>query len=144
MKLLAATAAVIAITAPASALAQSSQFNLTCTGTVQTLAPAALIDETKDYSAVYRIDLEALKWCEADCSTTHPIAEATPTALTLQSKSVDTPREYEKLRIYVSRETGRHSITAESGIGASRMAMFWKGTCEPSEFTGFPTPVTKF
>ncbi len=133
-----------ALLLPGVASAQATKFNLACSGTVQTIAPAALIDQTKDYSAVYRIDLEAMKWCEADCTTTLPITEATPTALTLQSKSVDTPRELDKLRNYISRETGRHSITAEAGIGASRMAMFWKGQCEPSAFTGFPTPVTKF
>lgn len=133
-----------AFSAPAAGHAQATKFNLTCSGTLQTLAPAALIDTTKDYSSTYRIDLDAMTWCEADCTTTHPIAEATPTALTLQSKSVDTPREFDKLRNYISRETGRHSITAESGVGASHMAMFWKGQCEPSDFTGFPTPVTKF
>lgn len=129
---------------PALAFAQTTKFNLTCSGSLQTLAPAALIDKTETYSATYRIDLDAMKWCEADCGTTHPIVEATPTALTLQSKSVDTPRELDKLRNYISRETGRHSIAAEAGTGPSRMAMFWKGQCEPSEFTGFPTPVTKF
>jgi hypothetical protein len=138
------TAAAFVFAMPALAFAQTTKFNLACSGSLQSLAPAALIDKTEPYSATYRIDLDAMKWCEADCSTTHSIVEVTPTALTLQSKTVDTPRELDKLRNYISRETGRHSITAEAGTGASHMAMFWKGQCEASAFTGFPTPVTKF
>lgn len=124
--------------------AQATKFDLTCTGTTRTLAPSALIDETKPYSTTYRIDLDALKWCSGDCGATWKVVEASPTAITLEGKSVDTPREHETLRNVVSRVTGEHSIAAESGIGSRRMAMFWKGQCERAEFSGFPTPTTKF
>lgn len=85
-----------------------------------------------------------MKWCSGACEATWSVVEATPTSITLEGKSVDTPREHEKLRNVISRVTGEHSISAESGIGSRRMAIFWKGQCERAEFTGFPTPATKF
>lgn len=106
--------------------------------------PSMLMDEAKPYSTTYRIDLDAMKWCADPCEATLAVIEATPTAITLESKSIDTPREHEVYRNVISRVSGAHNSSAESGIGSRRMAMFWKGQCERAEFSGFPTPTTKF
>lgn len=143
MNVITTLAAALTLAATAAS-AQSTTFNLTCSGTTRTLAPSVLLDKTEPYSAVYRIDLDAMKWCSDACQTTWAVAEATPVAITLESKNVDTPREHETLRNTISRVSGEHNIAAESGIGSRRMALFWKGQCERGEFTGFPTPVTKF
>ena len=55
--------------------APAQQFDLICSGTVHeirvTLAPQT---PDRSYSAHYRIDLKASKWCEAGCRALHPIA----------------------------------------------------------------------
>ena len=128
----------------ATASAQATKFNLTCTGTQRTLMPSILMDEAKPYSTAYRIDLDAMKWCADACEATSNVAEATPTAITLEAKSVDTPREHEVYRNVISRVTGAHNSSIDSGVGSRRMSMFWNGQCERAEFSGFPTPAVKF
>jgi hypothetical protein len=50
-----------------AAAAAGGQFNLTCSGTLRTMVPSLLKDETKPYSSTYRIDLRTNKWCEGEC-----------------------------------------------------------------------------
>lgn len=134
---------IAAALAPA-ATAADGQFNLSCSGTLRSIVPALLRDQTEPYTNVYRIDLAAGKWCSGDCTAQFDFVSVSPTALVLEDKNVDTPRQHDTLNNRISRETGAHSIVAESGIGHSRLAMFWKGQCEKAPFTGFPKPQTKF
>jgi hypothetical protein len=127
-----------------TAEAQTAAFDLTCTGSLRTLVPALVKDETKPYTTVYRIDLDAKKWCEADCHAQSDFVEVTPVDLVLEKRTVDTPREHEDTLNSISRETGDHFMHFESGIGPRRIALFWRGHCEKSAFTGFPHVDTKF
>jgi predicted lipoprotein with Yx(FWY)xxD motif len=136
--------AIVALALSGGAQAAQSQFNLTCVGEMRTLMPALLLDETKAYTTTYRIDLDAMMWCSDACKATWKVVEATPTAITLEDKSIDTPREHEVLRNVISRTDGAHQSSADSGTGTRRIYISWKGQCEPSAFTGFPVPATKF
>lgn len=137
-------ALLLAQTLGSAAPEDSGQFNLNCSGVLRTLAPALLRDSTEAYSTTYRIDLGAKKWCEGECTTQRDFGSVTPVAIILEDRKTDTPREHEELRNRISRETGEHSVMAESGVGRMRIAMFWKGRCEKAPFTGFPSVATKF
>jgi len=141
----AAIAASAVATLPmASPAASANAFNLNCSGSLRTLMPYLLKDETEPYSKTYRIDLDAKKWCDGECKAQFDIAEVTPLAIILQDKNIDTPREHQKVRAQISRETGAEYIYANSGVGRMRMTMVWDGRCEKAAFSGFPRFETKF
>ena len=133
-----------AIGSSASAAEVDQAFNLTCTGTERTLAPSLLKDENKPYTSIYRIDLDAQKWCSGTCKSQADIVRVSPIVIVLEEKAIDTPRQHENLLNQISRETGAHLSHAESGIGPEHLAIFWRGQCEKSPFTGFPKVETKF
>jgi hypothetical protein len=138
-----ATAAFLAM--PAMAAAPAVQFNLNCSGTFS--ARSLYVDKTEPYSSVYRIDLAAGKWCEADCKALHDIASVQPTQITLTEKKVDTPSEKSQLSNVIDRETGEHRILSLYSSPRDRRmisTLNWKGSCEPAPFSGFPSFDTKF
>ncbi len=129
---------VIAI---ASAIAQGGgQFNLTCVGPKKVIDLSLVAEETTQERMVLRLDLDAKKWCTADCQQTMPIAEVTNTAIVLQ-KSVLTPGPGQMFMINeVNRTSGRY-------IRSSRfkgLSINYDGACEKTPFTGFPVVSTKF
>ena len=125
------------------AIAALGAFNLVCTGTITTDgAPPSPED---DYSYTYRIDLDAEKWCEEDCKTIHKIAAIQPAQITLEdSHDKDPVLGESKMKTFVNRETGRHTVIASSLYFRRPMTMIWKGQCERAPFSGFPKIETKF
>ena len=113
--------------AAASALA----FNLVCTGTLSSTSTHGT--ESEFYSSVYRIDLDAKKWCEGECSIQHDFAAISPVELTLEAAG-----QREELSNVIDRKTGKHTVVATSGTGPSTIVKRWKGTCKNAIFTGFP------
>lgn len=122
--------------------AATAAFNLNCAGTLETIS--SLGKASRPYASVYRIDLAANKWCESDCKTQFNIAAVSPAQITLEKKTIDTPRQHETLNNFINRETGDHFVFAKSGVGASALVMNWKGKCTRSDFTGFPKITTQF
>lgn len=120
----------------------TAAFNLNCAGTLETLS--ILGSASKPYASVYRIDLTTNKWCEDDCKIQFDIAKVSPLQITLQEKNIDTPRQHESINSFIKRETGDQFVFAKSGVGASALAMTWKGKCIRSDFTGFPKVTTQF
>lgn len=126
-----------------AAVAAAAAFNLVCSGTVTT---ESVFDgkTSKPYEYTYRIDLNAKKYCTDECIGLRDIADIQPMQITLSETKVDTPREHHWSYMRIDRGTGAHKGVSASGVRASRMILEWNGTCEKSEFTGFPTFETKF
>lgn len=123
-------------------LAAATAFNLVCTGNLET--SSILGKETTKYSIIYRIDLDAGKWCDGECKAPEKIAEIQPAKFILQSSAGQTPPPVVRVTNVIDRETGTHNIFGSSGYGASAIVMHWSGVCEKADFTGFPTVETKF
>jgi hypothetical protein len=122
--------------------AVASTFNLTCAGDVKTVS--LLGERHESYSSLYRIDLDAKRWCEGECKSVHDIADVQPAAIVLEKKDIDTPRNREWTSNVIDRETGAHRVSASGGLGAAAVGMTWVGTCQKGDFTGFPKLETKF
>lgn len=133
----------LALALPASTQAQTpTAFNLTCSGTLRTQTIEGIREEP--YRTVYRIDLARNKYCEEDCRALHDIANVGPTAIQLEESDVDTPRRRSHTSNLINRETGEHRAMGASGLRESIIILNWQGTCERSDFTGFPTFPTRF
>jgi hypothetical protein len=122
--------ALIAMVMMAQPVWAADQFDLLCTGKVdsQTSGPEPI-------SRRYHVDLVKRQWCYNEC-TIKPFAEINNAQLVF----VDTKAAYrgdpsESLD-YVDRTTGAWSF----------FTSFWQGggTCKPAPFTGFPSEQTKF
>lgn len=119
------------------------QFNLVCTGTVETVRLGGV--DSAPYTRTLRVDLGAGQWCADDCGSVEPIERVEPGRITFRSVRRDTPREYRMERESVNRVTGEHSSTTESGLdGPVPRSAFSAGHCEKAEFTGFVQGPTKF
>jgi hypothetical protein len=124
-------------------IAALGAFNLVCTGTIT--IDGAPLSPNSDYSYTYRIDLDAEKWCEADCKTIHKIAAVQPAQITLtDSHDKDPVLGESKMKAFINRETGRHTVIANSVYLKRPMTMGWDGQCERLPFSGFPKFETKF
>ena len=124
-------------------LAALAAFNLVCTGTMSANKTAPMPDEP--YKFVYRVDLDAEKWCDGECKATHKIASIQPTQITFEdSNEKDPVGGKSAIKSFVNRETGLHVVTSKSVNFGRSMLLIWKGSCERQEFTGFPKFVTKF
>lgn len=142
-RFLAAVATLAAV--PSLAAAPAAQFDLTCTGVLNSSSLAG--DKAKPYSATYRIDLAQRKWCEEDCKTLHDIASIQSGQLTLSEARVDTPSEKSFSINTIDRETGAHKIIASSEsnrVRGSNVNLRWQGACKPTAFSGFPDTPVKF
>ena len=123
--------------------AVSSAFNLTCSGTIETESLSGT--SSQPYSYLYHIDLAKKKYCEDKCLAIEDIAEIQPSFLRLTpEKDINTSTQKEFESGTIDRTTGKHEMVYDSGRGARIIMMKWDGQCTKSDFTGFPTPVTKF
>jgi len=115
----------------------ASAFNLICSGVhvTGTLKPDHLGFEKRNEvreSWVYRIDLEAERWCWQDCTTTQAIVMANDTTIYLEHAE----DKFSGINHsgYISRETGEvhHRKNYGNDIDVRR------GKCERRPFSGFP------
>jgi hypothetical protein len=120
----------------------ANTFNLLCAGTLEVTTLEGTTNEP--YSRIYRMDLDAKKWCEDDCKALHDFVDVGPTQLKLASENVDTISERRLYSSLINRETGVQNVLHTSGRRANIMIMKWTGRCEKQAFTGFPKFDTKF
>lgn len=117
--------AVLVALALASAV-QSQQFDLVCATTAG--------------QEHIRVDLTQGKWCEADCSAVHPVAEVHPGSIFFTKESAEEEvRQILHFRA-VNRVTGEYWHVNER----LRDPMRLNGKCERTDFSGFPELRTKF
>ena len=88
------------------------------------------IPYTTEDRLTYRVDLEARRWCRDQCRETRPIYEITDGQLVLEQ----TDRGNISRLVMVNRETGR----LIDYIAYEGRRVEARGTCQRSEFTGFP------
>lgn len=123
--------------------AVAAAFNLVCSGTIESTTLEGT--RTEPYSYIYRLDLDAKKWCDDGCGVLRDIAEVQPAFIVLQpNKNIDTSTQKEFYETRIERETGRETTLLTSGRRASILIMKWEGQCEKQPFTGFPKFDTKF
>lgn len=118
-------------------------FNLVCTGTMERHGYEE--DAREPYSMTLRINLDAGRWCEADCASVMDIHGVTPTQITLQDSDEGSDAFHMRTLHFIDRVSGAHHmfINSEgrfSGPSVSR----WEGHCEPAPFTGFPEQPARF
>lgn len=107
----------------ASPAVAADQFDLICKG------------RTKRDAAHFRIDLKQGEWCREDCRGTFKIASVTEGRLTLEDSKPAFRGDAER-SIWINRISGEY---AESGVAyKGAMPDSSGGTCEASEFSGFP------
>ena len=124
------------------AAAAASTFNLTCTGTMESLS--SLGKEAEAWEQTFRVDLDQGKWCEGECKALHDFANVGPTQLTFQDKRETMLREEGVTSAFVSRETGAYHGLASHKGSFGTIVLTWKGQCEAAPFAGFPEFATKF
>ncbi len=138
----------IALVAPAVnsiAAEKADSFDLICKGEQRALS--ILGEKVEEYTYRYRVDLKAGLWCEGECKYRHPLANVSPTQITLTDKKADTPSERTIDSNFVNRETGAHYVLSSSSNPRDRRATIsitWKGQCDPAAFSGFPDFATRF
>jgi len=117
-----------------AALAVTAAFNLVCTGTTYIgTGTAALKKENQSpYSATFRIDLDAERWCSGDCATTEHIYAIGQTKIVLKLEQDE--KIGSESFISLNREDG--SILDRTKV--SDFMIMNSGKCERSPFTGFP------
>jgi hypothetical protein len=115
-----------------SLLVQSAMaFNLICTGSSMS-SKAGL----RPMSLVYRIDLEANRFCVGECAFTLPIASVSYGEIILQ----DEVAKVGGARIYrsISRESGAYFASTGTPAARKNDWVILTGNCEKAEFGGFP------
>ena len=111
-------------------------FNLICTGQ-QTLSTAnggsfPKNVQTADFTEVYRIDLQKLRWCRDACIVTQPLASVDDTSITFENMRDETIHIGRTAS--VSRESGHYLYMEQMG---SQFTVR-DGECRRADFTGFP------
>lgn len=134
---------VMVLCVASGAEAQTAKFNLRCEGTM-TSSSSFTGSETKPYSKLYRVDLDAGKWCENDCPAIFDIASVQPTQITFQDQKDDGPTEQSFLSEFVERTTGEHYIFSGLRLPMLTTSTKYEGHCEREDFDGFPAHETKF
>jgi hypothetical protein len=122
---------------PVSLLVQSLiAFNLACTGSSVSVHGGRIHGELRPMSVVFRIDLDANRFCSDVCAETQPIASVTYGDIVLQDEIEKVSGEV----IYrtVSRESGRYYAQRKTGVGRKLKRVVMVGNCERAPFTGFP------
>ncbi len=111
-------------------------FNLICTGNSMTTQDGRLQRGLRPMSIVYRIDLDANRFCSDACEATRPIASVTYGDIVLEDEVARVGGEV----IYrtVSRESGNYFGSREAKVGRKLKRVIMVGTCEPALFSGFP------
>jgi hypothetical protein len=126
---------------PVSLLVQSLMaFNLVCTGSSVSVHGGGIHGQLRPMSVVFRIDLDANRFCSDACAETQPIASVTYGDVVLQDETDRVSGE----AIYrtVRRESGRYYADRRTGVGRKLKRVLMVGDCERAPFTGFP--VRKF
>lgn len=124
------------------AIAAAAAFNLVCAGHQE--ARGVMFSEDKDYSTVFRVDLDQGKWCEGDCKRVNDIVRVEPSTIVLRDISKgDHPRTYRESET-LDRVTGKHSRWVANKEGRDPFDVTWKGQCQLQPFTGFGTGDTIF
>lgn len=90
---------------------------------------------------VYRVDLEARRYCFDECRSTLPIAAVSETEITLQNDPPGSP-EGEMVTV-ISRESGAYRSRASQPLVTrpppnEAIEIITSGQCQPAPFTGFP------
>lgn len=116
-------------------LAVAAAFNLVCTGTTYIGAGmTALKKENQSaYSATFRIDLDAERWCSGECTTTEHIYAIGQTKIMLKLEQDE--KIGSESFISLNREDG--SILDRTKV--NDFMIMNMGKCERAPFTGFPT-----
>lgn len=119
----------------AAALQTIAAFNLACAGTMRSgpLGLALPEGEGEPFTIVYRIDLDAGRWCSGECDATEPLAAVASGEIVLREQHH--PAGSSVVRFIPG--TGRFTDTVIAGNTATLRS----GTCEIAPFTGFPMRV---
>ncbi|HYI64589.1 MAG TPA: hypothetical protein VEW71_06860 [Allosphingosinicella sp.] len=119
----------------AAALQAIAAFNLACTGTMRSgpLGLALPEGEGEPFTIVYRIDLEAGRWCSGECDIVEALAAVANGEIVLRDRH--DPAGSSVVRFLPG--AGRFTDTQIAG----NIATLRSGTCEPAAFTGFPIRV---
>lgn len=119
------------------------QFDLSCTGEKEILAPG--VANSSAYSVALRLDLDAGKWCEGNCTKLHDIQQIDAATITLIDTNIDTPSRSFRSVARIDRTTGRYARMDRSGRPpAGNRSSFWTAQCQLQPFSGFPNPEVIF
>ena len=122
----------------ASAQNASLQFNLNCIGRqfVGEARDLGRDDLMKSFVVVYRIDLDANRWCSDKCLETFEISYSNSKEIFLSG----TPKERFSPTRYVTilnRETGK--LSSSFSLGRDMPIIFQTADCLREPFEGFPS-----
>ncbi|HEV2595762.1 MAG TPA: hypothetical protein VGU01_11225 [Sphingomicrobium sp.] len=112
----------------ASSTHPGARFDLVCSGSEEHVDSSL----NKPYTAHYRIDLAAKRFCMDMCKATIPITDVQPNVIVLERSGLGEPK-FEHL---LDRQTGEDTILMEDEID--------KGTCQRQPFSGFSSGPKKF
>ena len=109
-----------------------TSFNLECEVQLTSQIEEGAPERSSNLRTIYRIDLQSMRWCKAECRETKPIHLVTDTEIILERYS--DPR----INAYTDRRVNRESGAL---LDSDRINDTWfrsRGTCQPVAFTGFP------
>lgn len=120
-------------------------FNLVCTGSslvsheTRPMSGDFRLDGKRGLrpmSFVYRIDLEASRFCVEKCAETQPIASVTYGDIVLE----DETEKFSGATIYTSikRESGSYFAYRDTRVRRKVERVMLVGTCKTAPFSGFP------
>lgn len=113
------------------ALAAAAAFNLVCPVTQTAYVPGNPKPFETKFTHIIRVDLDARRFCEAECEETMPIASILEEDIVFRGSDRATSGTFEA----VNRESGKYFFNALYGPGSMT---FRAGTCSVAPFTGFP------
>ena len=116
----------------AAALPVIAAFNLICSGTLRSgpVGVALPEQEGEPFTIVYRIDLDARRWCSDACEAVEPLASIVEGHILLRDRHDPDGSDV----VTIIPEWGRFTDTRIEGNTATLRS----GTCVPQRFTGFP------
>lgn len=119
----------------AAALQAIAAFNLACSGTMRSgpLGLALPESEGEPFTIVYRIDLDAGRWCSGACDEVESLASVAGGEIVLRDRH--DPAGSSVVRFLPG--SRRFTDTVIEGNTATLRS----GVCEPAAFTGFPVRV---
>lgn len=133
----------LALSSPAQATAD--QFDLLCSGTIESNSAAG--QKVEPFERHYRFDLSHGKYCEDRCRAIFDVVKVQPGSIIILADRVDTPSENSFLDLFIDRETGEYvgnSATIFRGRPEMALTIKWRGTCKSMPFSGFIQLPTKF
>jgi len=123
------------IAAAALLAANAQQFDLVCTGTVESSRPAGN-RVTEPYETRFRIDLNRDMWCQDECATTRPFATVNNSEFVL----VRDPKE-EGIGITkrIDRTTGTYYALMTIRSRTTSQYINYRAQCTKAEYTPIPS-----